>query len=319
MKLNWRVSPRTISITFFLAYLLIIIPALVNLAFLTLLERKVLGYAQLRKGPNKVSFAGLLQPFADAIKLFFKESRLPAYSNSGVFYLAPVLSLLLTLWVWGLMPLQERGLVYSFSAVILLTIIRLGVYATLLAGWASNRKYALLGALRGVAQTISYEVSLALFLFRFLLLPLRLSLIRTREVNNELMIGAALLPLGAFWFLRCLAETNRTPFDFAEGERELVSGFNVEYGRGGFALIFIAEYGAILFLRLLTARLLLRARRRSLEVYVLIVIFRVAWIWARATLPRYRYDILINLAWKSILPVSLHFALAVAALVLLRT
>lgn len=281
------------------------------------MERKVLGYAQLRKGPNKVSIIGILQPFADAVKLFLKESIFPARGNSIIYFAAPIFSLLLTLWVWGLAPLSERGITYRFSAVTLLILIRFGVYSTLLAGWASNRKYALIGALRGVAQTISYEVRLALFLFRFLLLPIRLSLLKVSNRNWDFSVGLALLPLSIFWFIRCLAETNRTPFDFAEGERELVSGFNIEYGRGGFALLFIAEYGAILFLSLLTRRLLLRRASHLPIIYMFIVGIRIAWIWARATFPRYRYDLLINLAWKSILPIRLHYALALRGFIIL--
>ena len=300
----------------FLGYLLIIIPALVNVAFLTLLERKVLGYAQARKGPNKVRAAGVLQPFADAVKLFLKERVLPTSGNLFTYRVAPVLRLLLTLWVWRLMPLREGPIRFSYSAVVLLMVIRFGVYATLLAGWASNSKYGLIGALRGVAQTISYEVRLALFLFRFLLVPVTLNLSLLRQTNSELALLGCLAPLVLLWFVSCLAETNRTPFDFAEGERELVSGFNIEYGRGGFALIFMAEYGSILFLSLLTASLIITSSTHTIVLYVLIRAIRVAWIWARATLPRYRYDILINLAWKRLLPVSLHFGILVRALVL---
>ena len=295
---------------------MVIVPALVNVAFLTLLERKILGYAQERKGPNKVSIAGLLQPFADAVKLFLKETPQPEWSNRFLYFFAPAIRLLLALWVWSLAPLREVGQVFQYSGIVLLIIIRIGVYPTILAGWASNSKYALIGALRGVAQTISYEVRLALFLFRFFMVARSLTIKRVVGVNASLTLGLLLIPVGALWFVRCLAETNRTPFDFAEGESELVSGFNIEYGRGGFALIFIAEYARILFLSLLTVALLLGPNAQRLSLYLGITALRGVWIWARATLPRYRYDMLINLAWKRFLPVSLHYVLAVTALVL---
>lgn len=300
-----------------LSYVIIIIPALVNVAFLTLLERKILGYAQERKGPNKVAFIGLLQPFADAVKLFTKESVKPEWRNKRLYFVAPVMSLLLALWVWGLVPLLETGVVFRYSAIILLIIISFGVYPTLLAGWSSNRKYALIGALRGVAQTISYEVRLALFIFRFLILSGCLTIRGVVGINKDILLGVLLVPLGLLWFVRCLAETNRTPFDFAEGESELVSGFNIEYGRGGFALIFMAEYASILFLSLLTVSLLFCRNFQRLLMYLGMTGISGVWIWARATLPRYRYDMLINLAWKRFLPASLNFLLILVGVYLL--
>jgi len=297
-------------------YLLIVVPALVNVAFLTLLERKILGYVQLRKGPNKVRFAGLLQPFADAVKLFLKESTFPESGNFILFLVAPWSGLFLALTVWALLPLREGALGIAFSSVLLLILLRFGVYSVLGAGWASNRKYATIGGLRGVAQTVSYEVRLALFLFRLLLVPVTLRLGSVQAVNLDLRIVLTLAPLFALWFVSCLAETNRTPFDFAEGESELVSGFNVEYGRGGFVLIFIAEYAIILFLRVITASLFLAREAESPALYLSLVGLRGVWIWARATLPRYRYDKLMGLAWKRFLPVSLHYAVLVRGVLL---
>lgn len=191
-----------------------------------------------------------------------------------MYFIAPVMRLLLALWVWSLIPLIEGGQIFSYSTIVLLMVIRFGVYPTLLAGWASNRKYALIGALRGVAQTISYEVRLALFLFSMLMVTGSLNLITVVRGNKDILIGLMLLPLGLLWFVRCLAETNRTPFDFAEGESELVSGFNIEYGRGGFALIFMAEYARILFLRLLTISLVYGPNPQSLRLYLGITALR---------------------------------------------
>ncbi len=282
--------------------LFLLIPVLINVAFLTLLERKILGLSQSRKGPNKVSRGGLLQPFADAIKLFTKENFFPALSNKLLYIRGPALALILILIAWSL--ISWGGPHYDFSLIILLLVLGLGLYPLLLAGWASNRAYALIGALRGVAQTISYEVSLALILIRLFSLLTRLSLAGLADLTREglwpLVIGLVLV-----WLITGLAETNRTPFDFAEGESELVSGFNIEYGAGGFALIFIAEYGSILLLRYLTACLLgfrITPTGGGLAAGGLVAFF---WVWARATLPRYRYDILIDLAWKAILPAAL--------------
>lgn len=185
----------------------------------------------------------------------------------------------------------------------------LGLYPLLLAGWASNRKYALVGALRGIAQTISYEISLALILFRFLFLWPTLNLAEIFISQDLYSIRGLAVPLILFWLVSCIAETNRTPFDFAEGESELVSGFNIEYGAGGFALIFIAEYASILFLRMLTRLFLGLTSASSAITIFFMVLLAFLWIWARSTLPRYRYDKLINLAWKRILPAALVFTL----------
>jgi len=275
-------------------------------AFFTLLERKILGLSQSRKGPNKVSWAGLLQPFADAVKLFLKERTRPFRGNWVLFLSTPALGLLLVLWIWALLPQGVER--YDFSLVILLVLIGLSLYPLLLAGWASHRRYALIGAIRGVAQTISYEIRLALLLMAVFRGLQRLSLTRLLRFNDwRAFRWFSLLIL--LWWVTCLAETNRTPFDFAEGESELVSGFNVEYGAGGFALIFMAEYARILGLSLLTRLFLGRKGLLSLGGLFVACGVGFAWVWARATLPRHRYDKLIDLAWKGILPLALALLL----------
>merc|ERR1712002_610555 len=288
-------------------YLILVIFVLVAVAFLTLLERKVLGYIQIRKGPTKVGFIGLLQPFADAVKLFTKEQTYPTVSNFIPYYLSPVFSLFVALLVWLVIPYEIGLISFQIRVLFFLCCTRLGVYSTIGAGWASNSKYALLGCLRAVAQTISYEVRLALILLRILFLVGGFDLVLFSDFQRHIWFIVFAFPLGLLWFASCLAETNRTPFDFAEGESELVSGFNTEYRAGGFALIFIAEYARILFMRVLFTILFLGGNLLRLLFYIKLVFVSFCFIWVRGTLPRFRYDKLIYLAWKRFLPVSLNY------------
>lgn len=223
---------------------------LVSVAFLTLLERKILGYSQARKGPNKVTAAGVLQPFGDAVKLLFKEFPVPEKANLLFFWATPGTALLLVLLAWATLPMG--GPIFDFSLICLLLVLGLGLYPLFLSAWSSNRAYATIGALRGVAQTISYEVRLAVVFLGFFAVVGRLALTSLRRLRRAGTL-LALAPAAVIWLISGLAETNRTPFDFAEGERELVSGFNIEYGSGGFVMIFLAEYAAILLMSLLTA------------------------------------------------------------------
>lgn len=280
---------------------------MVSVAFLTLLERKVLGYIQIRKGPNKIGYFGILQPFCDAIKLFTKEQILPILSNRIVYYFSPVFSLFLSLFVWLCIPYLVK--IYSFNLGVLFFFccIRFGVYMVILAGWSSNSVYALLGSLRAIAQTISYEVALVLILLSILLLISRFNLFYFDLYQKNIWFIVIFFPIGVIWIISRLAETNRTPFDFAEGESELVSGFNVEYGAGGFALIFLAEYARILFIRMLFSLLFLGSQVWSFIFFLKLNFIAFLFIWVRGALPRYRYDKLINMAWKSYLPVVLYF------------
>nr|AXS65680.1 NADH dehydrogenase subunit 1 [Cucujoidea sp. 40 KM-2017] len=294
-------------ILIFISMVILIIVVLVGVAFLTLLERKVLGYIQIRKGPNKVGFMGLLQPFSDAIKLFSKEQNFPLMSNFFIYYFSPVLNLILALFLWMSMPFLSVYLNFNLGVLFFFCISSLSVYTVMMAGWSSNSAYSLLGSLRSVAQTISYEVSMFLILLSFILLTLSLNFLSFYYFQFNVWFMFVSFPLMIMWLVSSLAETNRTPFDFAEGESELVSGFNVEYSSGGFALIFLAEYSNILFMSMLLSLVFLGAKMNSIVFFIQIVFISFLWIWVRGTLPRFRYDKLMYMSWKSFLPVSLNF------------
>lgn len=296
MALLIMLTPTTTTIMGFLI-------ALIAMAFYTLTERKFLGYFQTRKGPNKPRIIGLPQPFADALKLFNKEQAKPSISDHIIFGAAPATSLILAVFIWFLYPHHGQALYIPLGVLLFLSISSINVYPVFIAGWCSNSKYALLGSLRGIAQTISYEVRIAIILLCGLLFAHRLDLAEI-YITQHSWIGLAVPPLGALWFITCLAETNRTPFDFAEGESELVSGFNTEYRRGLFAIIFIAEYANILVMSLFTAVVFCGSIGFIDDVFIIVktVGFAILFVWIRATYPRIRYDHLIHLTWKYFLP-----------------
>nr|YP_010461146.1 NADH dehydrogenase subunit 1 [Agnidra scabiosa]UUF68417.1 NADH dehydrogenase subunit 1 [Agnidra scabiosa] len=297
------------NILIFLGFLFLIIGVLVGVAYLTLLERKVLGYIQIRKGPNKLGIMGLLQPFSDAIKLFNKEQTYPVLSNYLVYYFSPIMSFILSLMMWMLIPYYFNLISFNLGILFFFSCISVGVYTVMIAGWSSNSNYALLGGLRAVAQTISYEVSLALIFMSSILMIMDFNFIMFYEYQMYIWFIFLMFPLSMMMLSSMMAETNRTPFDFAEGESELVSGFNIEYSSGGFALIFLAEYSSILFMSLLFTLIYLGGYSLSLNFYIKLTFISFMFIWVRGTLPRYRYDKLMYLAWKSYLPISLNFLL----------
>lgn len=298
----------------FFRSLILVICVIIGVAFLTLLERKVLGYIQIRKGPNKVGFLGIPQPFSDAIKLFTKEQTYPFISNYLIYYLSPIFSLFLSLLSWLCIPYFIKLFRFNLGILFFLCCLRIGVYSVIIAGWSSNSNYALLGGLRAVAQTISYEVRLALILLSLIFLVGGYNFFYFFNFQLNIWFIIFCFPLGLVWFCTSLAETNRTPFDFAEGESELVSGFNVEYRRGGFALIFLAEYSRILFMRILFSIFFLGGDIFSFIFFLKLSFISFLFIWVRGTLPRFRYDKLIYLAWKSFLPFSLNFLIMVVGL-----
>nr|ALO76116.1 NADH deshydrogenase subunit 1 [Ptilodactyla sp. PTY01] len=290
-----------------LSMILLVVCVLIAVAFFTLLERKVLGYIQIRKGPNKVGIMGIPQPFSDAIKLFSKEQTNPYMSNYYSYYFSPIFNLFLSLLMWMCMPFVAGFLNFNYGILFFLCCSSLSVYVVMIAGWSSNSNYSLLGGLRSVAQTISYEVSLSLILLSFLVMVSSLNMFDFVKYQVNLWMIFICMPLSMIWFVSSLAETNRTPFDFAEGESELVSGFNIEYSSGGFALIFLAEYSSILFMSMLFCLIFLGADLMSWMFFLKLVLIAFLFIWVRGTLPRFRYDKLMYLAWKSFLPVSLNY------------
>nr|WHM51913.1 NADH dehydrogenase subunit 1 [Porotermes adamsoni] len=299
-----------LNVVFFVVvFLVLIISVMVGVAFLTLMERSVLGYIHIRSGPNSVGPMGVLQPFSDAVSLFTSEQYFPLASNYLSYYFSPVFSLFLSLIVWLLVPYFSGFISFEMGLLFFLCCTSLGVYTVMVAGWSSNSNYSLLGGLRAVAQTISYEVSLAIILLSFMLLVCGYNLLNFYYFQVYLWLFFFCFPLSLIWFVSCLAETNRTPFDFAEGESELVSGFNVEYGGGGFALIFLAEYASILFMSFLFCVLFLGCDLSSFFFYISVTFISFLFIWVRGTLPRFRYDSLMYLAWSSFLPVSLNYLL----------
>nr|YP_009347413.1 NADH dehydrogenase subunit 1 [Aporia martineti]APU93521.1 NADH dehydrogenase subunit 1 [Aporia martineti] len=289
-----------------LGLMIMFIGVLIGVAFLTLLERKVLGYIQIRKGPNKVGYIGILQPFSDGIKLFSKEQIYLNYSNYLYYYYSPVFGFFLSLIIWSLIPYYFNLIMFNLGILFFFCCTSVGVYILLMAGWSSNSNYSMLGGLRAIAQTISYEVSLALILSSSLILIMDFNLLKLNLYQENIWFLFLMMPLSMCMFSSMLAETNRTPFDFAEGESELVSGFNVEYSSGGFAMIFLAEYSSILFMSMMFTLLYLGGYSLNLMFYIKLVFISFLFIWVRGTLPRYRYDKLMYLCWKVYLPISLN-------------
>lgn len=286
--------------------LIILVRILIRVAFLTLLERKVLGYIQFRKGPNKLGIVGLFQPFRDAVKLFRKEFFIPEYSNFIVYLFSPIFSLFTSLLVWIVLPYTLVNINFYLGFIFIFCCLSMGVYIIILSGWSSNSNYAIIGRIRAIVQTISYEVRLILIILSVIILIGDFNLINLVNYQNLIWFIVFIFPISLIFFSSLLAECNRTPFDFAEGERELVSGFNIEYGGREFALIFLSEYRSILFIRSLFSIMFLGRGVDSIIFYVKLLLISFLFIWVRGTLPRYRYDKLIYLTWKLYLSISLR-------------
>ena len=299
----------------------ILVPLLISVAYLTLLERKFMASMQQRKGPNVIGFFGLLQPFADGLKLLIKETVLPSSSNVGIFILAPILTFLLSLLTWCVLPIGYNLVFVDLNVGILylLGISSLGVYGIIMAGWSSNSKYAFLGSLRSAAQMISYEVSMGLIIISVLICAGSLNLTDIVLAQKEVWYIYPLFPLFVMFFISGLAETNRAPFDLPEAEAELVSGYNTEYAAIGFALFFLGEYAnmilmcstlSILFLGGWFAPFFFVSFIPDIIWFgIKVTLLLVGFIWVRAAFPRYRYDQLMRIGWKIFLPFALGWVI----------
>ena len=304
----------------------IIVPLLIAVAYLTYFERKVIASIQLRKGPNVVGPFGLFQPLADGAKLFIKETILPAGANKILFAMAPMLTFILSLIAWAVIPF-DAGMVLSdinVGILYLFAISSLGVYGVIMAGWASNSKYAFLGALRSAAQMVSYEVSIGFVIITVLLCVGSLNLSAIVEAQKTIWFAIPLLPMFVIFFVSALAETNRAPFDLPEGESELVAGYFVEYSSMTFALFFLGEYANMILMSGMTAVLFLGGWLPPIDIapfnwipgpiwfFLKISLILFCFLWVRATFPRYRYDQLMRLGWKVFLPFSLAWVVITA-------
>ena len=319
-------TPLGVLILTLVKALLFLVPLLIGVAYLTYAERKVLAAMQLRKGPNVVGPFGLFQPFADAIKMLMKETILPAGANRGLFLLAPMLTFALAMIAWAVIPVNlgwvnaniNVGILYLFA------ISSLGVYGVIIAGWASNSKYAFLGALRSAAQMVSYEVSMGFVIVTVVLCVGSLNLTAVVEAQRNWWFCIPLFPMFVVFFISTLAETNRPPFDLPEGESEIVAGFFVEYSSMSFALFFLGEYANMILMSALTTILFLGGWLAPFGLAPLTWIPGPVWfiakicfclfvfLWVRATFPRYRYDQLMRLGWKVFLPLSLFWLVLTA-------
>ena len=310
----------------------IIVPILIAVAYLTYAERKVIAAMHLRRGPNVVGPFGLLQPLADGLKLFFKETIIPSGANRVVFVLAPMVTFSLALVAWAVIPFGDGLVIANINVGILylFAISSLGVYGILMAGWASNSKYAFLGAIRSAAQMISYEVSMGFIIISVLLLAGTLNLTEIVEAQKEsVWFIIPLFPMFIIFFISTLAETNRHPFDLPEAEAELVAGYNVEYSSMIFALFFLGEYANMILMCSMTTILFLGGWLPPIDIapfnwipgplWFIIKICGLLFIflWVRATFPRYRYDQLMRLGWKVFLPISLASVILVAGVMLI--
>ena len=315
-----------------LKILLIIIPLLLSVAYLTYAERRVIGLIQLRKGPNVVGLFGLLQPIADALKLLFKETIIPTNANKIVFLIAPMVTFILSLIGWAVIPFDYSVVLADINVGILyiFAVSSLGIYGIIMAGWASNSKYAFLGAVRSSAQMISYEVSMGLIIITVLIATgsLNLTEIVEAQKNRPIWLELMLAPMAVVFFISVLAETNRLPFDLPEAEAELVAGYNVEYSSMSFALFFLGEYANMILVSAMTTILFLGGYLPPFNLQFLTFIPGIIWfilkvifllfifLWIRGTLPRYRYDQLMRIGWKVFLPMTLLWVVLVASVLM---
>ena len=322
--MNDIIAPGSIIIAQIMA---VIVPVLVSVAFLVYAERKVLALIQLRRGPNIVGPFGILQSFADALKLLTKENIIPSGSNKIVFILAPIITMVLSLAAWAVIPFAPGWVVSDINVGVmyLFAVSSLSIYGVIMAGWASNSKYPFLGALRSAAQMVSYEVSIGFVIITVLLCVGSLNLTKIVEAQRTVWFAIPLLPMFIVFFISALAETNRLPFDLPEDEATLVAGFFTEYSSASFVLFFLAEYASMILMSAMTVILFLGGWLPPFDIFPFNVIPGIIWftakiifvlflfIWVRGTFPRYRYDQLMRLGWKIFLPLSLFWVVVTAS------
>lgn len=308
--------------------LIIIVPLLLSVAYFTLAERKIMGAIQRRRGPNVVGVYGLLQPLADGFKLLIKETIIPSSANKVLFFIAPMITFILSLMGWGVIPFNETAILsdINLGVLYLFAISSLSVYGIIMSGWSSNSKYAFLGALRSAAQMVSYEVSIGFIMISIVLCVGSFNLSEIVYAQKNIWFIVPFFPIFLMFFVSALAETNRHPFDLPEAEAELVSGYNVEYSAMGFALFFLGEYANMLLMSALMSILFLGGWNAPIELLnfipgslwlgLKISIFVIGFIWMRAALPRYRYDQLMHLGWKVFLPFSLGYLLCIIGILM---
>ena len=322
--MNDIIAPGSIIIAQIMA---VIVPVLVSVAFLVYAERKVLALIQLRRGPNIVGPFGILQSFADALKLLTKENIIPSGSNKIVFILAPIITMVLSLAAWAVIPFAPGWVVSDINVGVmyLFAVSSLSIYGVIMAGWASNSKYPFLGALRSAAQMVSYEVSIGFVIITVLLCVGSLNLTKIVEAQRTVWFAIPLLPMFIVFFISALAETNRLPFDLPEDEATLVAGFFTEYSSASFVLFFLAEYASMILMSAMTVILFLGGWLPPFDIFPFNAIPGIIWftakiifvlflfIWVRGTFPRYRYDQLMRLGWKIFLPLSLFWVVVTAS------
>jgi NADH-quinone oxidoreductase subunit H len=316
-----------LTLSYFFKIILIVVPVMISVAYLTYFERRVIGFMQSRIGPNRVGYFGLLQPIADALKLMFKEIVLPSKSNNFLFFLAPLLSIAPALAAWAVIPFDYEMVLADINAGLLyvLAMTSIAVYGVIIAGWASNSKYAFLGSLRSAAQIVSYEIAMGFTLVGVLMCANSLNLgdiVIAQEGGVSQWYCWPLFPLFIIYFISAVAETNRAPFDVAEGESEIVAGFHVEYSGMAFALFFLAEYANMILVSILAVILFLGGWLSPVSFIpdgIFWLIIKVAFVlfcflWLRATFPRYRYDQIMRLGWKVFIPLTLVWIIFVGAM-----
>uniref|UniRef100_A0AAU7LKR7 NADH-ubiquinone oxidoreductase chain 1 n=1 Tax=Syrbatus sp. 2 RRMO-2024a TaxID=3154168 RepID=A0AAU7LKR7_9COLE len=291
----------------FISMFIIFLSVMVSAGFFILFERKMLGYIQLRKGPNKVGFYGVIQPFSDLVKLIIKEMMFPFMSNYLIYYFCPLMVLIISMIMWMNMPLLSLFMDFEYSLFFFMCCSSLSVYSIMIAGWSSNNTYCLLSSIRMIAQLISYEISLFMILFSYFLMVGGFSLLIFQKFQIYVWMIYLFFPMSLMLIILGLAETNRSPFDFAESESELVSGFNIEYSSSGFIYIFMAEYISIIYLSMLFSMIFLGGNFNQVIFLFKMIFFIYLWVWVRGCLPRMRYDKLMNLAWKSFLVISINY------------